>query len=207
MSRNRYISPVFSSVLKATLRDSSLFLFEMLCSEFIWWFFSSECGITQSGLNFLSLCGCWGLWRPAKTLLFVCMWQGLICYSIYLFILFCQLGSGFAFFPVPAGSACPQPKTISTTNQIPRYSQSNSWVVCITKKPSVLQQIVCGWTHSLICVLDFAFLPQCSALFLSPGAARFVPLQCNSWDQLTGNTIFQMWPTVLVDHVASRETW
>lgn len=144
LSRNRCIYPAFSSVLKAALRDSFSFLLEMLCSEFIWWLCGSECGVTRSGLNFLSLCGCWGLWRPAKTLLFVCMYQALICYSIYLFILFCKLSPGFAFFPTPVGSACSQPKTISTTNQIPCYSQANNWVVCITKKHSVLQQIVCG---------------------------------------------------------------
>lgn len=97
----------------------------MLCSEFIWWSCGWECGITQSGLNFLSL---WLLvYEGQPRLLFVCMWQGLICCSIYLFTLFCKLSLGFAFFPTPMGSACSQPKTISTTNQIPCYSQIVGW--------------------------------------------------------------------------------
>lgn len=69
-----------SSVFETTLRHSSSSPLGMLFSEFLWWSCDSECGIIKSGLNFLSLCG---LWRPAKILLLVCMWQGLICYSMF----------------------------------------------------------------------------------------------------------------------------
>lgn len=148
MSGNRYISPVFSSVLKATLRDSSSFLLEMLCSEFVCWSSGSECGITQSGLNFLSLCGCWGLWRPAKTLLFVCVWRGLICCSIYLFILSCKLGSGFAFFPIPVGCAM-----LPTQNHF--HNKPNSMLFSIKWLGSLHYQETqclatdCVWLNSL----------------------------------------------------------
>lgn len=108
--RDRYI---FSSspahAFKTMLRDSTSCLLGMLCSEFIWWSCESGWGIAQSGLEFLSLCGYQGLWGPDKTPPLVCMWQGLICYSL------CgggKFSSGFVFFPVctPWELCAPKPK-------------------------------------------------------------------------------------------------
>lgn len=57
-----------------------------------------------------------------------------------------------------------------------------------------------------ICVLDFAFLPSYSNIFFCPGAARFISLQYNPWDQLSGNTMLQTWSTSTYSHMPSGKT-